>query len=108
MTILVISGPPKSGKTMVAVALRNNQITNGKSALLIDEQQDGELLHLIEKIIAGDPLKPGTAADQINWKPEPLVILVGARETMLAEIEQMVPGFGAKHAPILRLTTARG
>lgn len=107
MTILVISGPPKSGKTMVAVALRNNQITLGKGALLIDESQDGELQHLLEKIIAGDALAPGTAADQINWKPEPLVILVGARESMLTEIEQMVPGFAAKHAPTLRLTTGR-
>lgn len=106
MTILVIAGPPKSGKSMIAAALRNNQITLGKGALLIDEQQEGELQHQLEKIIIAEPLKPGTPAADVPWKPDPLVILVGAKANTLEQIEALAPGFTEALGPTLRLTTA--
>ena len=109
MSIVKITGPAKSGKTLLANALRNNQVSQKRGALLIDEQTEGELVHMVEKIIAGAVLVPGTPADKIPWKPESAVILVGDRASMLSsilyDIEKMVPGFTATHGPVYTVQT---
>jgi hypothetical protein len=56
MTILVITGPSQSGKTLIANALRNDQISKGKGALLVDEETQGDVEPLLEKIIKGKVL----------------------------------------------------
>jgi hypothetical protein len=60
MAIVIIKGPSKSLKSTIAAALRNNQISNGKGALLIDDFQEGELKHQLEKIIVGVPFPEGS------------------------------------------------
>jgi hypothetical protein len=103
MTILIIEGPPKSGKSLLANSMRNTAISSGRGALLIDDHADGEARYHLEKIIKGDQLVPGTPADEINWKKEPQVILVNSGEKRLAEFEELVPGFTAKFGPVSRM-----
>lgn len=123
--IYVIEGPPKCGKTTIAVALRSFAISNGRGALIIDEDTVGETPHLIEKIIDGDParaggkattltdtggklLKPSFDADSVNWKADPIVILINAGKDRLAEIEALVPGFAKMLGPINKVPINKG
>ncbi len=109
--IICIEGPAKSGKSIIATALRNSQISQRQGALLIDDKADvSELNHHIEKIIDGEPLVPGTEASKIKWKKSPLVVLVGSERStkLLAEIEKLVPGFSKVMGPVTKLTTSFG
>lgn len=123
--IYVIEGPAKSGKTTMAVALRSFAISNGRGALVIDEGTEGATAHQVEKLIDGDPkraggkvttltttngdlLKESFAADEINWKADPIVILVNAGKDRLAEIEALVPGFTKKIGPVNMVTINKG
>lgn len=108
MTIIHITGPSKSGKTMIANALRGNHVAKKLGVLLVDEQNDGDPVHLLEKLIAGDPLSAGTPAGKINWKPEPLVILVGSQIDMLDVFEELVPGFHKTMSPTYIISTNKG
>lgn len=113
--ITIIEGPAKSGKTSMGNALRNQHI--GKSnpdgvsvphgSLLIDEDNDGEPRHLLEKIIHGMALPAdGTpvAAKDIPWKHDPQVVIIGAKKAKLLDVfEKLVPGFTAKIGPVKRL-----
>ena len=54
--IILIKGNASTGKSLIANALRNNQIAQGNGALLIDEDTEGDLDPLLEKIIAGKAL----------------------------------------------------
>jgi hypothetical protein len=118
--ITIIDGPKKSGKTTMANSLRNQHIGAGGAftpdrskswkphgSLLIDEDQDGEPRHLLEKLLHGDALpEDGTPvpADKLNWKVEPTVVVVGKKqEKLLDEFEKLVPGFKAKVGPVKRL-----
>lgn len=116
--IYVIEGPKKSGKSAMANGLRDRHI--GKSepfnadkpsvpygALLLDEGQDGEPRHLIEKLLNGQALpadsKP-VEAKKLMWKQEPMVIVVGkTNNKFLKEFEKLVPGFAEKVGPVKRL-----
>lgn len=119
--ITIIEGPAKSGKSAMANGLRDNHISKGgpftgdrpadwrpNGALLIDDGQAGEPRHLIEKLLHGDALPAdGTPvpADQLNWKNDPQVIIVGKKqEKLLAQFEKLVPGFAKKVGPVKRLT----
>jgi thymidylate kinase len=105
--IIIIEGPAKSGKTTIANALRNSQIGQGKGALLIDEDQNGELRHQIEKIMDGKPLpNENVQASELKWKSESMVIVVNAKQSVLNDIEAMVPGFKAIHSPVVRLNVS--
>lgn len=116
--ITIIEGPKKSGKTALANSMRNSHIGKGYDekakayygALLIDEDQDGEPRHLLEKIINGMALPAdGTPLDarHVPWKADPQVILVGKKaEKLLAEFEKLVPGFKAKIGPVKRMKLA--
>lgn len=104
--IFHIEGPAKSGKSTVADAIRNSQIAQGRGALLADEQTDGEPIPLLEKLIAGDALEPGTAASKIKWKKQGAVILVGAKVVMLDEFEALAPGFAKQFGPVVSLKTS--
>lgn len=109
MAIIIIQGPAKSGKTMIAVALRNAQVAQAKGALLVDEDQDGDTAALIEKVLVGDPLpSEPTDAKVLPWKPETDIILVGDKAKMLDAFEALVPGFTAFHGPTFTVTTAAG
>jgi hypothetical protein len=87
--------------------LRNSQISQGKGALIVDEKQDGEPRHLLEKIIAGMPLLEPTPADKIPWKKDPLVILVGkSAPKALEHFEKLVPGFKRMFGPVKAISDA--
>lgn len=104
--IVVIDGPAKSGKSTTGNALRNNAIAARKGALLIDEDQAGDPIHLLEKIIAGDPFKPGTKAEDVKWKPDSQIILIGpAGSKRLEELEAICPGFTKKFGPTKKIKT---
>lgn len=102
--IIKIKGPAKSGKTTVATALRNSQVGQGKGCLLIDETTEGDLNHLLEKIIVGIPFEEGMT--DIPWKKESMVIFVNDTDKLIEEFEKMVPGFVEQLGPIHTLTTA--
>ena len=104
--IFHIEGPAGSGKSSIANAIRNGRIatdpTNG--ALIVDEKCEGEPVHLLEKLIKGDPLTPGTAAGKVKWKNDPTIIFVGKQIAMLDEFEELAPGVTAKLGPIRKVT----
>lgn len=108
MSIFIIQGPPKSGKSTIANALRNSQITAGCGALLIDEDQDGDARPLIEKLISGAmvPDEPPTDLKTIPWKKNPMVIVIGKKEATLKELDAVLPGFINFMGPIRRITTS--
>jgi len=107
MSIVVIKGPPKSGKSLIANALRNNQIAFRNGALLVDEDQEGDARHLIEKLLVGAPVPENPVADisELPWKPRCMVIVVGAKEAILDEFEALVPGFSEAMGPIYTINT---
>lgn len=84
-----------------AAMLRDQQIHQRNGALLIRPDCDGEINHLIEKIIAKDKFIPGEkTVDEINWKPSSIVILVGKGQLFLLEFEKVLPGFTEYFGPI--------
>lgn len=107
MPITIIKGPAQSGKSQLANALRNSQITNGKGALLIDDDNDGDIKPLIEKLLLGVelPNPPPANLKKLPWKDDPLVIIVGAKESILKKLESALPGFIEFFGPIRTLTT---
>jgi hypothetical protein len=108
MPIIKITGGAKSGKTFIANALRNSAIANGRGALIVDEQTDGEFNALVEKILAGvglpDPV-PLNWADTLPFKKEPVIIFVGSAVERLAEFEEKLPGFTEKFSPVFGVAT---
>ena len=111
MSIVLIKGDSKSGNTLVANALRNNQIAKKLSCLLVDETQDGEPKALLEKILAGVELPaepPADWAKSLPWKPEPMIIFVGAKSAMLKTFEDMLPGFAEAFGPTYTIKTGVG
>jgi hypothetical protein len=116
--ITIIEGPKKSGKSTWANSLRDRHISrsvpDGKSVpygmLLLDEGQNGEPRHLIEKLLHGVALPAdGTSvsAKSLKWKQEPSVVIVGkANEKLLDEFEKLVPGFKDKVGPVKRMKLA--
>jgi len=110
MAIVIIKGKKGVGKSSIANALRNSQIGQGKGALLIDEDQDGELKYLIEKIMDGQAIPdevPEDWAESLSFKPDPVIILVNEKAKELDNIELMLPGFKAKFAPVLTVSIAQ-
>ena len=108
MSIVYITGPAKSGKTLLASALRNNAIALGNSALLLDEDQTGEAKPLVEKLLAGVPLPAQVPADlgSLPWKKNPMVIVIGGEGgKKLQEIEALLPGFMKQMGLVFRIKT---
>jgi hypothetical protein len=103
MSILIIKGPAKSGKSLLANSMRNTAISSGCGALMIDDHADGEAVHHLEKIIQGDRFVPGTAAADVKWKKDPKVILVNSGEDRLKEFETICPGFTTVHGPVSKM-----
>jgi len=103
MAILIIDGPPKSGKSLIANGLRNTAISAGKGALLIDDHADGDAIHHLEKIIKADKFVSGTPAEEVNWKPDPQIILVNSGAERLKDFDAICPGFTAKFGPVRRM-----
>lgn len=107
MAITIINGPAQSGKSRLANALRNSQITQGKGALLVDDSCDGEVKPLIEKLLVGVelPAEPPADLSTLPWKEDCLVILVGWKASMLKSFEKALPGFREFFGPVTTLTT---
>jgi hypothetical protein len=111
--IIHITGPAASGKSLLANSLRNQAISEGRGALLVDDTQDGEVRYLLEKIVAGASLGPvpgmGEAIPQpaaaIPWKADPSIILVGDKIGLLGEFEALAPGFTELFGPVRTLST---
>lgn len=107
--IIHLVGPVSDATTLIANSLRNSQVGQAKGGLLVHDGAGGEPLHLIEKLVAGDPELPpapliaGTPAEKINWKREPMVILVNDRIKLLDEFEAIAPGFVEQLGPITKL-----
>lgn len=118
MAITIIKGPPKSGKSLLANSIRNTHIGKGldeksgtfHGCLLIDDTQDGEPRHLLEKLIVGVALpEDGTPVpvDELPWKHDPQIVIVGdAKAKLLKTFEKLVPGFMERFGPVHTLTTA--
>jgi hypothetical protein len=104
MAIVLISGSPRTGKSLIANALRNNAISFGNGALLIDENVEAEPKALLEKIIKGVPLST-TKIEDLPWKHDPQIILVGNASHYLALFEELVPGFRVKFGPVYGVRT---
>lgn len=109
MSVVIIKGKPETGKTLIAIALRNNQISNKHGALLIDEFSEGDTDILLEKIIVGVNLPAEAPKDlkQIPWKPNSMVILVGEKAEMLEVFEARLPGFTKHFSPIFTIDTGK-
>lgn len=105
MPIIIITGPAKTGKSLVANALRNNAIAQGNGCLLIDEDQKGETKPLIEKLLDGAELPEDPKVKDLPWKPSPLVVVVGKGAARLDEIEAALPGFGKLVGPVYTIAT---
>lgn len=104
MSIVIIKGPSKTGKSLIANALRNNQISNKKGALLIDEDQNGDMDILLEKIIVGENFN-AAKWKELPWKNEPMIILVGGKHEYLSKLESLMPGFTEFFGPVYGITT---
>jgi len=110
MPILHITGPAKSGKSLMANNLRNNHINQGNGALLVDDSQTGEPRYLLEKLMLGESLgEPGMGppvprpASKITWKADPLVIVVGDKIAIMDEFEKLAPGFKKMLGPVKKM-----
>jgi hypothetical protein len=114
MAIIHITGPKKSGKSLLANSIRNTHIGQSavaegriNGALLVDDTQTGEPRYLLEKLMLGESLgKPGVGepvpkpAESIAWKSDATTIFVGDKIEMLADFEALAPGFTAKFGPV--------
>jgi hypothetical protein len=108
MAIILVSGEDKSGKSIIANALRSHQINNQMGALLIDEGNDGEVDILLEKILVGVNLPseiPDGWEKKLPWKKNPAIILVGEKLGMLAVFEERLPGFTKNFGPVYTVKT---
>jgi len=128
MPIIQITGSDPVANRTIADMLRNNQINNGKGALLIDPAQGGEPRFLLEKLVEGSAQAPKVApdgsafvpvshfgvepgddtlvvwnADRVAWKPDPLVVLLGGDTSILDQFEAIAPGFKAMMGPVRTL-----
>lgn len=106
--IFLVNGPPQSGKTFLANSLRNTALMHRHGCLMVDDTQTGELDRLIEKLLDGANL-PEKVEDieKLPWKPDPAVIFVGAKESMLRDIEARVPGFSKKFGPVCKVDISK-
>lgn len=108
MTIYVINGAPGTGKTFISNAIRNISINQGRGALMIDEDNDGELAPLIEKLIKESSLPDiVTDIDVLPWKAVPNIVFVGEKRSVLQQIEKRVPGFIDKFGPIFNIAISK-
>lgn len=122
MTIVIITGPSKSGKSLIANALRNSQVSNkpgeyNRGVLLVDENtalaseknpKGAEPKVLLEKLLSGAnyaPLAEGQKVKDLPWKPDPLVIVVGKMAGILDEFEKLLPGFREHFGPVHEVAT---
>lgn len=95
MSFIRINGPAKSGKTVIANALRNYYITQRRGVLLIDENNPAETKDLVAKLVTKE-VSDWTKIDLLPWKLDPVIIVIGAQTDRLVEIENIVPGFAKK------------
>jgi len=109
MSIVIIKGAPKTGKSLIANALRNDHIAKGCGTLLIDEQNDAGMDVLVEKLLVGDKMPKEAPKDlsSLPWKKTPMVIVVGDKTAVLDAIEAALPGFKALMGPVYYIETVK-
>ena len=100
MAITIVKSDGGTAAFDLGQALRAAAINAGNGALFINDQSDGEVAHLLEKIIIAMPFVPGTPIDEIPWKPNPHIIVVQSKVGRLKDIEDAVPGFSEKFGPV--------
>lgn len=96
MQIISINTGNATTDETLANSVRNSQVSQGKGALIVRLGCTDEPRHLLEKIIVAVALPAdGTpvSAEDVPWKPESTVILVGGAEDFLEVFESLVPGF---------------
>jgi hypothetical protein len=86
-----------------ANALRNANIAQKKGALLVREDCDGGNKELLEKILVAVEFDAQTPVASQPWKPDSIVILVGAAASKLDDFEAMCPGFTEFFGPVTAL-----
>lgn len=112
--LYIIKGPAKSGKSTIANALRNNAISGGHPALLLDDAAgEADPKALVEKLMTG-PFDPAIESARQPWKKDPVgavgfvVVAVGdVGEAKLLEVEKLVPGFISTFGPTTKVSLAR-
>lgn len=87
-----------------ANALRDSKITKKQGALLIREDCDGGNKELLEKILVAVRFNPDIPVEQQPWKPESIVILIGAARAKLDEFEALQPGFTEFFGPVTTIS----
>jgi hypothetical protein len=116
MSITIIKGPNRSGKSMIAAALRNTQITNKHGCLLVDYEL-ADIKAMLEKILIGVSMPmPAEGKESLDpavwqklpWKPNSMVILVGDKVVALEKFEKLLPGFTKFFGPIYTIETSGG
>ncbi len=103
--IFVLQGDDHGANALLGQTIRATQINAGKGALLVLHDQDGSPIHLLEKIIVGDKLVPGTPASEVNWKPDSAIVLEQDRVAILNQFEELAPGFNDMFGPVIESRT---
>jgi hypothetical protein len=133
MPIVMIKGQAKSGKTTLARALRQWQISHRSGCLILDENPQAfsvsyDLTANIEKLLRGASLPPAElisdargvmlkkergkpeteiilrGIDALPWKPNCMVVIVGDQEGLLTRLDHRCPGFVEKFGPVWEWT----
>lgn len=101
--ITILDGTSVANKQAFADSLRNTLISKGRGVLLVNDKQDGDPKHQIEKILAGVPFpkEPGDLK-KLQWKADPVVIIFSEKEATLEAFEKVMPGFKAHFGPVQR------
>ena len=107
MTIMVIGGEHEQAM-LLAQMLRGAQITRGGGALILlrpgnEKGKEHALQHQIEKLLKGIALPPDAKAENLSWKPDPLVLVPLANIDLIDAVEALVPGFIEKCGPVLSM-----
>lgn len=102
MNIVKLTGGTSWQQRAAAQYLRSKQVDAGKGCTIILQDEQHPLVGQLEKIVSGMPLHAGMKLEEIPWKPDPLIILVG-EGNWLARVERHLPGFTEKFGPVVEL-----
>jgi hypothetical protein len=102
--IYIIKAADEGDALLLANAIRDNRISSGCGALLVNPDfEEHPVQHQVEKIIAGAPIHPAANLARVPWKKDSVVLAIGD-DAALKEIEAFAPGFIAAHGPVRTIT----
>jgi len=114
MSITIIKGPSKSGKSLLAKSLRNNAVNEKRGTLLVDVEM-ADTFAMLEKILIGVSLpRPAEGKESLDpavwqklpWKKDPLIVVVGDKVAALEKFEKLLPGFAKFFGPTYVIETS--